>query len=171
MRDLQQARSSSIYDYYSKQSYPKTVSWNMSRDCCLWDGVKCDETSGQVIELDISCSLWGWWWIPIAPSSSSLIFKGSTFLGITYPILTPRMIDDFICILIRSVVGRGWYSTQSSLQLRSRSITCPNVLSHSLHPIDTNLGSYSMTSLWIRFLTVVITNTRWGTYRKHSLEF
>ncbi|KAG5573976.1 hypothetical protein H5410_063742, partial [Solanum commersonii] len=39
--------SSSIYGYYDKQSYPKTVSWNMSRDCCLWEGVKCDETSGQ----------------------------------------------------------------------------------------------------------------------------
>ncbi|XP_016468510.1 receptor-like protein Cf-9 homolog [Nicotiana tabacum] len=36
--------------------YPKTVSWNMSRDCCIWDGVKCDELSGHVIELDLSCS-------------------------------------------------------------------------------------------------------------------
>lgn len=143
----------------------------MNRDCCLWDGVKCDETSGQVIELDISCSRWGWWLIPIALSLSSRLQKGSTFLGITYPILTPQTIDDSNCILLRNVAGKGWYSTQSSLQLRSCSITCPHVLSHSLHPIDTNLSSYSMNCLWIRFLTVVITNTRWGTYCKHSLEF
>lgn len=28
----------------------------MSSDCCLWDGVTCDEMSGHVIELDLSCS-------------------------------------------------------------------------------------------------------------------
>uniref|UniRef100_M0ZT05 Hcr2-0B n=1 Tax=Solanum tuberosum TaxID=4113 RepID=M0ZT05_SOLTU len=31
-------------------------SWNMSGDCCLWDGVICDEMTGHVIELDLSCS-------------------------------------------------------------------------------------------------------------------
>ncbi|XP_049363376.1 receptor-like protein 9DC3 [Solanum verrucosum] len=31
-------------------------SWNMSGDCCLWDGVICDEMTGDVIELDLSCS-------------------------------------------------------------------------------------------------------------------
>ncbi|KAK6802347.1 hypothetical protein RDI58_000127 [Solanum bulbocastanum] len=37
------------------QSYPRTISWNKSTDC-TWDGVHCDETTGQVIELDLSCS-------------------------------------------------------------------------------------------------------------------
>uniref|UniRef100_A0A1U7X977 Receptor-like protein 12 n=2 Tax=Nicotiana sylvestris TaxID=4096 RepID=A0A1U7X977_NICSY len=38
----------------------KTSSWNMSRDCCLWDGVKCDEMTGHVIELDLNnCCLVG----------------------------------------------------------------------------------------------------------------
>ncbi|KAH0773355.1 hypothetical protein KY290_010492 [Solanum tuberosum] len=31
-------------------------SWNMSRDCCSWDGVICDEMTGHVIELDLSCN-------------------------------------------------------------------------------------------------------------------
>ncbi|KAM3337989.1 hypothetical protein P3S68_032315 [Capsicum galapagoense] len=31
-------------------------SWNMSNDCCSWDGVTCDEMTGHVIELDFSCS-------------------------------------------------------------------------------------------------------------------
>ncbi|CAN4092536.1 unnamed protein product [Withania somnifera] len=38
------------------QPYAKTLSWNRSTDCCSWDGVYCDETTGYVIELDLSCS-------------------------------------------------------------------------------------------------------------------
>ncbi|PHT98016.1 hypothetical protein BC332_33039 [Capsicum chinense] len=33
-----------------------TLSWNKSTDCCAWDGVHCDEVTGQVIELDLYCS-------------------------------------------------------------------------------------------------------------------
>ncbi|WMV07114.1 hypothetical protein MTR67_000499 [Solanum verrucosum] len=36
--------------------YPKTAKWNKSTDCCSWDGVKCDEMTGQVIQLDLSRS-------------------------------------------------------------------------------------------------------------------
>nr|GMD72852.1 receptor-like protein 12 [Ipomoea batatas] len=47
----------SLYSYEGVQnSYPKTISWNSSIDCCLWDGVTCDESTGQVVELDLSCS-------------------------------------------------------------------------------------------------------------------
>ncbi|KAG5629405.1 hypothetical protein H5410_001122 [Solanum commersonii] len=38
------------------QSYSKTLSWNKSTDCCSWDGVHCDETTGKVIELNLTCS-------------------------------------------------------------------------------------------------------------------
>ncbi|KAH0706180.1 hypothetical protein KY290_012003 [Solanum tuberosum] len=38
------------------QSYRKTLLWNKSTDCCSWDGVHCDEMTGQVIELDLSYS-------------------------------------------------------------------------------------------------------------------
>ncbi|KAH0780682.1 hypothetical protein KY290_000280 [Solanum tuberosum] len=38
------------------QSYPKTLSWNKSTDCCSWDGVHCDEMTGQVVELNLTCS-------------------------------------------------------------------------------------------------------------------
>ncbi|KAH0780549.1 hypothetical protein KY290_000147 [Solanum tuberosum] len=38
------------------QSYPRTLLWNKSTDCCSWDGVHCDEMTGQLIELDFSCS-------------------------------------------------------------------------------------------------------------------
>ncbi|KAF3681617.1 putative pentatricopeptide repeat-containing protein-like isoform X1 [Capsicum annuum] len=31
------------------------LSWNKSTDCCSWSGVHCDETTGQVIEVDLFC--------------------------------------------------------------------------------------------------------------------
>ncbi|TYH87257.1 hypothetical protein ES332_D01G104300v1 [Gossypium tomentosum] len=39
-------------------SYPKakTTSWKKGTDCCLWDGVSCDNITGEVINLDLSCS-------------------------------------------------------------------------------------------------------------------
>ncbi|WRX28801.1 Leucine-rich repeat - like 10, partial [Theobroma cacao] len=50
------------------RSYPKTNSWRESIDCCLWDGVNCDNITGQVISLDLSCS----WLSGTLPSNSSL---------------------------------------------------------------------------------------------------
>ncbi|KAL3323063.1 hypothetical protein AABB24_040258 [Solanum stoloniferum] len=48
----------SCWDYESRHyDYPKTKSWNESRDCCSWDGVTCDLLNGHVIGLDLSCSL------------------------------------------------------------------------------------------------------------------
>ncbi|KAE8680098.1 hypothetical protein F3Y22_tig00111392pilonHSYRG00275 [Hibiscus syriacus] len=33
-----------------------TMSWKKGTNCCLWDGVKCDTETGNVIGLDLSCS-------------------------------------------------------------------------------------------------------------------
>ncbi|KAH0736333.1 hypothetical protein KY285_012040 [Solanum tuberosum] len=41
---------------FCQELYPKTSSWNTSRDCCSWDGVVCDDITGHVIELDLGCS-------------------------------------------------------------------------------------------------------------------
>ncbi|MED6141514.1 hypothetical protein PIB30_104176, partial [Stylosanthes scabra] len=38
-------------------SYSKTASWKNGTDCCDWDGVTCDATSGHVIGLDLSCGM------------------------------------------------------------------------------------------------------------------
>ncbi|GMN29330.1 hypothetical protein TIFTF001_041298 [Ficus carica] len=43
--------------YFSDCANPNsTVYWNMSRDCCTWSGVTCDEVSGHVVRLDLGCS-------------------------------------------------------------------------------------------------------------------
>ncbi|KAH9745282.1 Receptor-like protein 43 [Citrus sinensis] len=40
-------------------AYPKVASWKLdekNKDCCSWDGVKCNEDTGHVVELDLSSS-------------------------------------------------------------------------------------------------------------------
>ncbi|XP_055801782.1 receptor-like protein 7 [Solanum dulcamara] len=55
---LQFKQSFNILDFSPcDTSFPKTVSWNESKDCCTWDGVTCDMLTGHVIGLDLSCSL------------------------------------------------------------------------------------------------------------------
>ncbi|CDY36315.1 BnaA01g31030D [Brassica napus] len=34
----------------------KTVSWMNNSDCCNWEGITCNPNSGEVIELNLSCS-------------------------------------------------------------------------------------------------------------------
>ncbi|KAG5587008.1 hypothetical protein H5410_047442 [Solanum commersonii] len=48
--------TSASFSYNCENPYPKMSSWNMSRDCCSWDGVVCDNMTGNVIELNLSCS-------------------------------------------------------------------------------------------------------------------
>ncbi|KAL9457309.1 hypothetical protein AB3S75_006369 [Citrus x aurantiifolia] len=61
----------SFDDYPS--AYPKVASWSQEEensDCCLWDGIKCDEDTGHVIRLDLTSScLYG------SINSSSSLFQ------------------------------------------------------------------------------------------------
>ncbi|PHT40230.1 hypothetical protein CQW23_19084 [Capsicum baccatum] len=42
-------------DYCGRRKL-RTLSWNKRTDCCSWDRVQCEKTTGQVIELDLACS-------------------------------------------------------------------------------------------------------------------
>ncbi|KAJ4822879.1 hypothetical protein Tsubulata_023542 [Turnera subulata] len=53
--------------YGGVTSFPKTLSWKKDSDCCFWDGVTCDNTTGNVIGLDLSCS---WLYGTILPNTS-----------------------------------------------------------------------------------------------------
>ncbi|OWM65268.1 hypothetical protein CDL15_Pgr008858 [Punica granatum] len=37
-------------------SYPRTASWKRGTNCCTWNGIRCDNATGDVIEVDLSCS-------------------------------------------------------------------------------------------------------------------
>ncbi|KAL9333411.1 hypothetical protein Peur_073550 [Populus x canadensis] len=57
---LLQFKESFLIDLSASFEYcanPKTESWKEGTDCCLWDGVTCDIKSGQVIGLDLACSM------------------------------------------------------------------------------------------------------------------
>uniref|UniRef100_A0A0V0H9X6 Putative ovule protein n=1 Tax=Solanum chacoense TaxID=4108 RepID=A0A0V0H9X6_SOLCH len=41
---------------FTIDAYSTLLSWNKSIDCCSWDGVHCDEMTGQVTELNLTCS-------------------------------------------------------------------------------------------------------------------
>ncbi|MED6107606.1 hypothetical protein PIB30_015566 [Stylosanthes scabra] len=46
-----------IFAKLDYMSYPKTLSWIPSTDCCSWDGIECDELTGHVISIDLSSSM------------------------------------------------------------------------------------------------------------------
>ena len=43
-------------DVHDIPSPPKTKNWSMNSDYCMWDGVSCDEDTGDLTGLDLSCS-------------------------------------------------------------------------------------------------------------------
>ncbi|XP_060211143.1 receptor-like protein 9DC3 [Lycium barbarum] len=45
-----------IYPMECYEARAKTLSWNVTGDCCKWDGVTCNGFTGHVIGLDLSCS-------------------------------------------------------------------------------------------------------------------
>ncbi|GKV47850.1 hypothetical protein SLEP1_g54709 [Rubroshorea leprosula] len=58
------------YPGYCGENYSKIESWKEGIDCCSWDGVSCDNVTGHVIALNLSCSfLCGTF-----PSNSTLFF-------------------------------------------------------------------------------------------------
>ncbi|KAH0645790.1 hypothetical protein KY290_034595 [Solanum tuberosum] len=44
------------HQYCDDKTRAKTLSWNITADCCEWDGVTCNRFTGHVIGLDLSCS-------------------------------------------------------------------------------------------------------------------
>ncbi|KAI4370796.1 hypothetical protein MLD38_019106 [Melastoma candidum] len=83
-------RYSSCDTTASAGSRPKTASWNRTVDCCLWDGVTCDDATGYVVELDLKCS---WLLGTLRPGSSlfrlrhlqTLNLSSNDFLGSAIP--------------------------------------------------------------------------------------
>ncbi|XP_060192473.1 receptor-like protein 9DC3 [Lycium barbarum] len=72
-----------ISDDYSDchSSFPKTTSWNESRDCCTWDGVNCDMLTSHITGLDLSCSQLGGM---IHPNNSLFQLQHAQRLNLAY---------------------------------------------------------------------------------------
>ncbi|GKV38667.1 hypothetical protein SLEP1_g46556 [Rubroshorea leprosula] len=59
-----------VDNFYTKPNYSKIESWKEGIDCCSWDGVSCDNVTGHVIALNLSCSFLD----GTFPSNSTLFF-------------------------------------------------------------------------------------------------
>ncbi|GJW59892.1 leucine-rich repeat-containing protein [Tanacetum coccineum] len=42
---------------FNWRHYPAMMSWNTSTDCCNWDGVTCDDSTGDVIGIILTCGM------------------------------------------------------------------------------------------------------------------
>ncbi|OMO68921.1 hypothetical protein COLO4_29348 [Corchorus olitorius] len=60
---------SKVSDSCNSTSPAKTNSWNETTNCCLWEGVTCDNDTAHVIALDLSCS----WLVGSLPPNITLV--------------------------------------------------------------------------------------------------
>ncbi|KAI7737363.1 hypothetical protein M8C21_028826, partial [Ambrosia artemisiifolia] len=44
-------------DWLGSGYKPIMMNWNTNTDCCVWNGVTCDHSTGDVIGLDLSCAM------------------------------------------------------------------------------------------------------------------
>ncbi|GJW30809.1 leucine-rich repeat-containing protein [Tanacetum coccineum] len=50
-------RDDYCHDLLGSDYHPIMMSWNISTNCCKWDGVTCDRSTGDVIGIDVSCGM------------------------------------------------------------------------------------------------------------------
>nr|GFC43162.1 leucine-rich repeat-containing protein [Tanacetum cinerariifolium] len=69
------------------------MSWNTSTDCCNWDGVTCHYSTGDVIDLDLSCGMLKG---TIHPNSSIFNLPHLQRLNLAYNYFYPSQIPHAI---------------------------------------------------------------------------
>ncbi|GKV05290.1 hypothetical protein SLEP1_g17320 [Rubroshorea leprosula] len=112
--------ASSECEYFSGvKSYSKTLSWKEGTDCCFWNGITCDNVTGNVIDLDLSCSnLYGSF-----PSNSSLFLtKSLQRLNLSF--------NDFKLSKIPREIGQFVSLKHLDLSYSEFSGQVPNEISH-----------------------------------------
>ena len=105
-----------ICDLYS---YPPKNSWKMGTDFCGWDGVTCDQMTGHIIGVDLSCSgLQG----PIHPNTTLFSLRHLQRLNLAY--------NDFGGSAISSKFGGFANMTHLNLSESSFAGNFPSEISH-----------------------------------------
>ncbi|XP_027939383.1 receptor-like protein Cf-9 [Vigna unguiculata] len=119
----------SRYSLYSKMKY-----WNNLTDCCGWDGVTCDSRSGNVIGLDLSCSLLRG--ELLGPNSSIFRLRQLQQLNLDF--------NDFCGSSIHSAIGDLVNLTHLNISCLNISGDVPSTISHLsklLHLRISSIGS------------------------------
>ena len=150
-------------------SYPKTASWKEDKDCCTWDGVVCDKTTGHVTGLDLSCS---WLNGPIHSNNTLFFLPHLKTLNLAG--------NNFKHSLISSEFGNFKALTHLNLSYSGFSSKIPYEISHlsSLLSVDLSYNSWLLieTPVWKRiihnltqFRELILDSTNMSSIRPNSL--
>ncbi|TYI41976.1 hypothetical protein ES332_A01G065100v1 [Gossypium tomentosum] len=112
-------------------AYPKTKSWNESTNCCTWEGVTCNKVTGQVISLDLSCSMLTG---SLSPNTSLFRLQGLKRLDLSFNNFSGSIPSGF-SQLVTSLAPIG-VVTSSTLTLM-----IINLEGQFLHPLETSQKS------------------------------
>ncbi|GJY07080.1 leucine-rich repeat-containing protein [Tanacetum coccineum] len=152
--------------------YPIMMSWNTSTDCCNWNGVTCDYSTGDVVGLDVSCGMLKG---TIHPNSSLFNLPHLQRLNLAYNNLTeqiPREIGRFSNSLTHLNLSNCLFSGQvpSDITLLHKLVSL-DLISYSydlkLRPLDfinlfhnvTNLEQLSLENVEISSVLPTSLNT------------
>ncbi|XWS65205.1 hypothetical protein CRYUN_Cryun05aG0072500 [Craigia yunnanensis] len=142
---LMQFKESFIIDKrasaFSSFAYPKVDNWKFQGvDCCSWDGIECDQITGQVIGLDLNSScLYG----SINSSSSLFLLIHLQTLNLAY--------NDFNYSVIPSALGNLSMLTYLNLSSSVFSGQIPSEISKLLRLSSLDL-SYKRDTYYIQGL-------------------
>ncbi|GLT83644.1 hypothetical protein SLE2022_019210 [Rubroshorea leprosula] len=120
-----------VDNFYTKPNYSKIESWKEGIDCCSWDGVSCDNVTGHVIALNLSCSfLYGTF-----PSNSTLFFlRNLQSLNLA--------LNDFRLSKIPSEISQFTRLKHLDISRSRFSGHVPGEIAHLSKLVSLNLSSY-----------------------------
>ncbi|GJU01082.1 leucine-rich repeat-containing protein [Tanacetum coccineum] len=87
--------TSYTFGYGCTDSYPITMNWNTSTDCCIWNGITCDRSTGDVIGIDLSCGM-----------LSGTILPNTSLFNLPHLQTLNLAFNDFTASQIPSEIGR-----------------------------------------------------------------
>ncbi|GKV52940.1 hypothetical protein SLEP1_g59490 [Rubroshorea leprosula] len=116
---------------YHTKPYSKTESWKEGVGCCSWDGVSCDNVTGHVIALDLSCSLLS----GTFPSNSTLfLLKNLQSLNLSF--------NDFRLSKIPTEISQFTKLKHLDISCSQFSGQVPAEIAHLPKLVSLNLSNY-----------------------------